>query len=169
LDAETGQALDAVRIEDDLLGVSTGTALAYALQQGGYGLAPRADGNAVVFHVLAANSDTETWPVGRPSEKSPSETLPGLYEFHSVNIQNVSAAKTLEAIAKRLKAPVLFDRAALARHHIDPAKAMVSMPQTRTTYSLALRKLLFQAGMKFEVRCDDADSPFLWVTAVKPG
>jgi hypothetical protein len=43
------------------------------------------------------------------------------------------------------------------------------MPQTRTTYSLALRKLLFQAGMKFEVRCDDADSPFLWVTAVKPG
>jgi hypothetical protein len=46
---------------------------------------------------------------------------------------------------------------------------MVSLPRVRTTYSLALRKLLFKAGMKFEVRCDERGKPFLWVTAVKPG
>jgi hypothetical protein len=33
---------------------------------------------------------------------------------------------------------------------------------------LALRKLLFQAGLKFEVRLDEAGKPFLWITTVKP-
>ena len=54
---------------------------------------------------------------------------------------------------------MLIDHNALARHGIDPAKAMVTLPRSRTTYSLALRKLLFQAGLKFELRCDEAGIP----------
>ena len=46
---------------------------------------------------------------------------------------------------------------------------MVSLPHGRTTYSLALRKLLAKAGMKFEVRYDEAGTPLLWVTSLKPG
>ena len=45
---------------------------------------------------------------------------------------------------------------------------MVSFPQSRTTYSIALRKMLFKAGLKFEVRVDEAGKPFLWVTTLKP-
>ena len=61
-----------------------------------------------------------------------------------------------------------MDYNAMARHGVDPAKAIVSMPAGRTTYSLALRKLLFKAGLKFEVRVDEAGKPFLWVSTVKP-
>ena len=47
-------------------------------------------------------------------------------------------------------------------------KKTVSHPQHRTSYSIALRKMLFQAGLKFEVRVDEAGKPFLWVSSVKP-
>ena len=45
---------------------------------------------------------------------------------------------------------------------------MVTLPRSRTTYSLALKKLLFQAGLKFEVRVDEAGTPFLWISTIKP-
>ena len=61
-------------------------------------------------------------------------------------MQNVSATRVLEAIGGADQVPILLDHNALARHGVDPAKATVSLPQQRTTYSLALRKLLFQAG-----------------------
>ena len=83
-------------------------------------------------------------------------------------MQNVSAAAALEAIGTALKTPVLMDHVALARHGIEPAKVTVSHPPSRTTYSLALRKLLFQAKLKFEVRCDEAGTPFLWISTIKP-
>ena len=71
-------------------------------------------------------------------------------------------------IGTRLKTPVLMDYNAMARHGIDPAKAMVSMLPGKNTYSSALRRLLFKAGLKFEVRVDEAGRPFLWITTVKP-
>ena len=169
LDVEAAQTLADEKVEDDLTGLSCGTALAYVLRSAGYGLLPKIAGDQLAYDAVKARSGLETWPVGRAGDKKPREGLPGLYEFLTVNVQNVPAATALEAIAKRVNTPVLFDRPALARHKIDPAHAMVSLPHRRTTYSLALQRLLFQAGMKFEVRYDDAGTPLLWVTSLKPG
>ena len=168
LDAATAEALAEEKISEELIDVSCGTALAYVLRSAGYGMQPRAVDGDLTYVAMKLRADAETWPVGWPSSESPQQTLPALFEFLNVNIQNVSAATALEAIAKRMKTPVLFDYAALAKHDITPAKKMVSLPKNRTTYGLALRKLLFQAGMKFEVRRDDAGTPLLWITSVKP-
>ena len=110
----------------------------------------------------------KAWPIGWTSDKSDHDAIPALFEFRNVNVQNVSAATALEVIGKRVKMPVLLDRKALAKYNIDPKKSPVSFPNKRTTYSLALRKMLFQARLKFEVRYDDAGTPFLWVTTNKP-
>jgi hypothetical protein len=169
LDAETTQALADGKLGDELIDLSCGTALACVLRSAGYGLAPRDTGGELAYAVVKARADLEVWPVGWASEKTPQEILPALFEFLNVNVQNVSAATALDAIAKRVKTPMLIDHSALARHGIDPAKAMVSLPRGRTTYSLALRRLLFKAGMKFEVRCDEAGTPLLWITSLKPG
>jgi len=80
----------------------------------------------------------------------------------------VPVTTVLEAIAKRLKLPVLLDHSALARHGIEPDKKKVNSPQSRTTSNQLLRKVLSQAGLKSEVRLDEAGKPFLWVTTVKP-
>jgi hypothetical protein len=168
LDGEAAQALADQKLDESLDGLSCGTALSYALRSAGYGLLPRVTGGQPGYAVVEVRGKIEVWPVGWPEKPSGDKGLPGLFEFLNVNVQNVSAARALEAIAKRLKMPVLFDHRALARHGIDPAKTMVSLPRGRTTYSLALRKLLGKAGMKFDVRYDEAGTPLLWVTSLKP-
>jgi hypothetical protein len=156
------------KIAEELSGLSCGTALACLLRPAGFCLVPRQTGRGLVYAVAEARLGQEVWPVGWPPEKPPIEALPSLFEFHNVNVQNVPAAKLLDTISAMLKVPVLMDHNALARHGIDPTKAMVAMPQAKTTYGLALRKLLFKAGLKFEVRVDEAGKPFLWVSTVKP-
>ncbi|MGD0383484.1 MAG: hypothetical protein ABSA77_08195 [Thermoguttaceae bacterium] len=157
------------KLEDELSGLSCGTAIACLLRQVDFCLVPQAAGNQIKYAVLKAQVDIkEFWPVGRAPESPVSEVLPGLFEFLPVNVQNVPAATVLEAVGKRLKTPVLYDRVALAKYKIDPAKAKVSFPRARTNYSMALGKMLFPAGLQFEVRRDEAGTAFLWISTVKP-
>ena len=168
LDGETAHALADQKFDESLSGLSCGTALAYVLGAAGYGLLPRAVGDQASYAVVEARKGAGVWPIGWPADKAGQKGLPALFEFLNVNVQNVSAEQALETIAKRLKTPFLVDHRALARYGIDPAKTKVSLPRSRTTYSLALRKLLSKAGMKFEVRYDEAGTPLLWITSLKP-
>ncbi len=155
------------KIEEELSEFSSGTALACILRPIGFCLVPRESGETLSYAVKKAQLDQEIWPVGWPSE-SPQKVLPALYEFHNVNVSGVAATKLLEVVGKQIKAPVLFDRNAMARHGVEPDKATVSHPQQRTTYSVALRKMLGKVGLKFEVRIDETGKAFLWVSTVKP-
>ena len=157
------------KIEDELSDLTCGTALAALLRPAGYCLIPKNSNGTMELSAVKSRPELkEIWPVGMPPEKTVQEILPKMMEFLPVNVQNVSAATAAEAIGKRLAAPVLYDRVGLARHGIDPAKAMVALPRSQTTYSLALKKLLFQARLKFEVRVDEAGTPFLWIRTIKP-
>jgi hypothetical protein len=156
------------KIAEDVSGLSCGTGLACILRPLGYCMVPRLSAGGLEYVVAKAKLDQEVWPIGWKPEKPPAEVLPKLFKFLPVNVQNVPAAKFLKVIGTQLETPVLMDYNAMARHGIDPAKALVSMPPGKTTYSSALRRLLFKAGLKFEVRLDEAGRPFLWITTVKP-
>ncbi|MGW8258441.1 MAG: hypothetical protein ACWGMZ_13225 [Thermoguttaceae bacterium] len=169
LDSELMRFLPEDKVEDKLRGLSCGTALAYLLRQADACFAPRSDGNKLIYLIMKNSSARkETWTVGKSPEGPPMKILPGLYESHNVNVQNVPAAAVLETIGKRLKTPVVYDRIALSKHQIDPAKVLVNHPYKRTNYSLALRRMLFPVGLKFELRVDDAGAPFLWIHSLKP-
>ena len=167
-DPASANVLSADKVQENLMLLSSGTALACVLRPAGYCLVPRQQGGQLVCDVVAAKPGLDIWPVGWEPGEARRDLLPALFEFHNINIQGVAADKALAAIAKRLEVPVLWDHNALARHGIDPTKAMVNHPRGKTTYSLALRKLLFQAGLKAELRVDEAGRPFLWITSVKP-
>lgn len=168
IDPEWAKTLGRDEVGEELAGLSCGTALAYVLRPLGLCLVLRRDGERPAYAVVKARPGMEVWPVGWEPEKPRRELVPAMFEFHNVNIQGVSAATVLEAIGKRLKIPILIDHNALARHGIDPAEVSVSHPRSRTTYSLTLRKILFQAGLKSEVRVDEAGQPFLWISTLKP-
>jgi hypothetical protein len=164
------QALGDDKVEVELSGLSCGTALACVLRPAGFCLLPREVGKTLGYAVTRAKPEVQVWPIGwdPPKEKAAADVLPALFEFHNVNVENVPAVQAIEAIGKRLNVPVLMDHKAMARHGIDPTRAMVSLPKSHTTYGIALRKLLFQAGLKYEVRLDEADNPLLWISTVKP-
>jgi hypothetical protein len=164
------EALGNDRVQEELSSLSCGTALACVLRPAGFCLLPCEVDKRPVYTITKLKPDVQVWPVGwdPPKDKSPHDVLPVLFDFLNINVENVAASQAIEAIGKRLKVPVLMDQIAMARERIDPTKALVSLPKGRTAYGIALRKLLFQAKLKYEVRLDEADQPFLWISTVKP-
>jgi hypothetical protein len=154
------------KIEEELSGLSSGTALACILRPIGFCMVPRESSDTLAYTVKKAELGKEVWPIGWPAE-SVQKVLPGIYEFHNVNVASVAATKVLGAIGKQLDVPVLYDHNAMARYGIELEKAVLSHPQARTTYSIALRKMLAKVGLKFELRVDEAGKPFLWVSTLK--
>ncbi len=168
IDRRQSMALGQDPVVEQLSSLSCGTALACVLRPAGLCLAPVPSGQETSYLICAAQSGRELWPIGWPPSKTPSEVLPALYEFLNVNIQGVTASKAIQAIVQRLKVPLLMDHNAMARHGIDPEKVIVSFPARHTTHSLILQKVLFKAGLKEELRVDEAGNPLLWVTSIKP-
>ena len=164
----TLEAIGEEKVAEELSSLSCGTTLAYVLRPAGLCVVPSVVGGRVEYSVTKSRRDLEIWPIGWASKKLLSQTAPTLAEFHNISIQRASAEAALGAIGKQVKIPLLLDRSAMARHGIDPAEVVVSYPRKRTTYMSALRQILFQARLKFEVRLDEADNPLLWISTIKP-
>jgi hypothetical protein len=118
--------------------------------------------------MVAASAGTEAWPIGWKPEMPVPKLLPAMYEFRNVNIVGVPISQVLSAISQRMKITVLMDHNALTRWGIEPEKAIVKLPVGKSTYALVMQRALFQAKLKYEVRQDEAGTPFFWVTSVKP-
>jgi len=155
------------QVAEELQEVSRGTALAYLVRSPGWVLRPRPTAGGVEL-VVSQAAGTEIWPIGWPVGQPRNQVLPGLYEFLTVNVENVPVARVIDAVSERVGVPVLLDHNALARGGIDPEKQLVSFPHRRTSYAILLRNCLYQAKLKYELRVDEAGKPLLWVTTVKP-
>jgi hypothetical protein len=94
--------------------------------------------------------------------------LPLLFEHLKVDITETLVSEAVDSIQTRLEVPFLYDQNALALHGVDPSKAQAAVSSTRLTYSQILGKILLQAKLQFDLRLDDADHPFLWITTIKP-
>jgi hypothetical protein len=120
----------------------------------------------VQYRLVTAQGASEVWPIGWPTEKQPAKVAPKLFEFLNAEIEGVSAGEAIEAIRGRLDVPFLFDHNNIALHRVDLTKEVV-VPSKRTYYSRVLEQVLFKAGMKYEVRVDENERPFLWITTLK--
>jgi len=62
--------------------------------------------------------------------------------------------------------PFLVDQNSLVRQRVD-LKSKISLPKANLSYARILDKLLTQVKCKAEMRLDEADKPFLWITTHK--
>jgi hypothetical protein len=154
---------------DELQGIACGAALAAALTSQGLAFVPQTIGGGRVGLKIATRSELrEAWPVGWPPGDSPFKVAPPLYEYLTVEIQETPIAVALDAIQPRVQVPFLLDYAAIQRHEIDLATKQVSFPRGRTLYRRLLDKLLFDAGLKSDLRVDEAGQPLVWITTIRP-
>jgi hypothetical protein len=173
LNLAAGPGLDAALaaagpVDDELKGLATGTALATVLRPAGWALAPRKGARGEIeYRVFSPAAAEEMWPVGFSAEDRRQKLLPTLLQVISVEIDAISLAEALSAIAGRLEVPVLYDHNALAAQRIDVATAQVSIPSRKLSYSSILRMLVGQVKLEYELRVDEADRPFLWVTSFR--
>jgi len=168
IDAAQRKALAQVEVADELSNLTCGTALAALLRPAGLVFEPQRSGRELSFLVRAPAAGRESWPVGWKPRVRPAKALPELYQFLNVEIKDTTVADSLAAIESRLKVPFLFDHNALAIEEIDPAALQAAVPEKRMTYSQVLQKVLQPAGLKYELRVDDAEKPLVWITTIKP-
>lgn len=154
-------------VTDELGGLTAGTALAAAVRPLGLVLVPDKSTGSLQLRIVDSQSTDKVWPIGWPRKVSPRETLPDLFKFLNVEVANSPLIEPVEAIRGRLKVPLVVDQNSLARQKIDFATVKVTLPKTNTFYASILEKLLFQARLKYELRLDEADQPFLWITTLK--
>ncbi|MSR59034.1 MAG: hypothetical protein EXS05_15555 [Planctomycetaceae bacterium] len=156
---------DESKSQQSLQGISRGTALAILLSEQGLGFRPRRRQDGTIELSVAPISElNKPWPVGWPRKESGPATAPKLFKFYPIDLHDIELDAVLEAAAQVLEVPILVDRGALAAKDIDLSQVKVSQKPKRTTWSLALSSLLFQARTKFELLIDEAGHPFLWVT-----
>jgi hypothetical protein len=130
-----------------LQGLSQGTALAAALRPAGLVFAPYRAGNEVRLRVADSRAVAESWPVGWPSQKGLSETIPKMMDRLNVDINETPIAEVLASIQPRVACPFLFDHNGLAAARIDPATTKVSMPERKSFYKQILDYTLSKARM----------------------
>lgn len=152
---------------DELRGLSRGTALAAAVRPLGLVVTVTGQGQRVAgLRVTKPSDKQEVWPVGIPPTGSPDKLVPALFKFINVDINDLPLSEALDAIQGRINIPVLFDRNALAKHEID-LNSKVNLPPKNSFYKKIIDDLLFQAKLRSELKVDDADKPFLWITSIK--
>ena len=155
-------------VADELKGISYGTALAATLRPLGLICRPsRRDDGTVTISIKDVGDSEESWPIGWPTKETPASTAPKLYETLKVEIRDTPLAQAIEAIQPRIKLPFVFDYNAMARQQIDPATKLVNFPNKRASYKRILDIVMFQSGLEVELRIDEADTPFLWISGSK--
>ena len=157
------------KVADELVGLSSGTALAALLRPLGLVLMPeKPRGRPVQLAIVEYKNARESWPVGWPPKKPAGRAFPRLFNKLNVSIDDRPMTEVLGAVAGRLKVPFLIDHNSLARQRIEIDQLRVSLPEKRTYYHDILRKSLRQGKLKYELRMDEADGPLVWITTQIP-
>ncbi|MEM8947202.1 MAG: hypothetical protein AAGD11_18660 [Planctomycetota bacterium] len=145
--------------------LSLGTTLAYALRCEGLMLRPeQLPGESLRIVIEPYNAKRDSWPIGWKPAVSSRRSAPQLYEKRNIEIQGFTLSQALSALGPALQMPVVIDQWILRQQDIDPSQVDVVLPKKRTYLKSAVGKLLSQGRLAEEVRVDELDQPFLWVT-----
>ena len=158
------------RVQEEMAGISWGTAMAAVLRPLGLVLTPNRNNESRQVRLLITGwkSASESWPVGWPPDAKPRELAPRLFKSFILEINDRTVSHATEAIAERLEIPVLYDHNSMARHRIEPSQIKISFPRVRIHYKRALNRVLSKAHLTSEIRVDESEQPFIWIHTMKP-
>jgi hypothetical protein len=163
------EALAKRKFADELKRLSSGTALAIVLRAADLALTPeRLESKGVSYRVTPPATGREAWPLGRSSEKADRDLIPDFFKFVNVEIDETPLVDAVERIQDRLPIPLVWDSYAIESQGVKPAEIKVQLPTKRLSYGMILQRILSQGKLVRELRVDDAGTPFVWITTLKP-
>jgi hypothetical protein len=167
-ESKTGDVLKSQEpVLDELHGIAYGTALAAVLRPLGCVYAPERKLGGNTRLVIRASGGEKNWPVGWEVRLSPVKVAPDYFKTTNAEITDFVLSDALNAIQKRINLPLLYDHNNILRQRVEMDKIKVTCKKGRRGYSNILDEILYQAKLKGELRLDEADQPFLWITTLK--
>ena len=169
LSADAEPLVKPMRLTTKTGDLALGAGLSYVLGQSGLAFEPRqAVGGGVSLLILPRAESKRPWPVGLVPERFPAEIAPQLLANVKYELKDKTLDEVLGFFRIQLQMDVLLDRAGLAEHDVDPEKLRSTIQIPAATFTTAIRKTLAPMKLKHELRIDEANRPFLWVTYGEP-
>jgi hypothetical protein len=153
-------------IRNEVMGLSTGTALAIILRSAGLSLLPRARRGRLEWMVIESRPQQEVWPIAWKSSQSPGRTVPALFETAQTQAVELPLRTALNELTAKMQVPLIFDDLRIAARSID-LDSSVKMRAGRLRYHSILNHLLRQVDLDYEVRVDENDKPILWISTLQ--
>jgi hypothetical protein len=166
IDAAARTAINAAPpLDAELEGMSRGTALALALRLAGLTMVPSEPrGQPVTLRVVPEGEKAQGWPVGWQPAETGRVVAPAMYRFTVIEIEGYTLARALTALEPHMTVPLVLDQRVLAAREIDPATINVKLPKGKIYIRRAVDKILAQGRLSGELRVDEADRLFYWIT-----
>lgn len=153
---------------DELQGLSLGTVLAAVIRPHGCVFVPEKRLGADLRLLVTDSANIEkSWPIGWESPTPDGKLVPDYFKVTNAEITDFTLAESLDAIQKRIKLPMVFDYNSMAREKVEPGEIKVSTKKGKKSYAVILDEILYQGKLKVDVRIDEAETPFLWITTIR--
>jgi hypothetical protein len=85
-----------------------------------------------------------------------------------MEITGYTLAEALEALGPHMEVPLLYDERVLAVRKIDPTKIDVELRRGKTYIRRAVDGVLSKGRLVGDLRVDEAEKPFYWITQFGP-
>jgi hypothetical protein len=155
-------------VADELKGLSHGTALAAVLRPMGMVFIPeRKLGEKLHLRISDSKGIEKPWPVGWDSPEAAGRLAPDYFKQTNAEITDYVLVDALEAIQKRVKLPMVFDYNNIARQRVDLQMKVSTKKKGKKSYAAVVDEILYQARLSAEMRIDEAEQPFLWITTIR--
>ena len=151
-------------LQSELKGICSGTALSLALREQGLMLIPsQPPGGELHFQIDFFDPQIEYWPTGWKPTSSLRRVAPAAFEKIELEVSNFTFQKAITALEPRLQMPILVDHWILGIKELS-TDVPVKMDRKKTYLKGALDRLASQARLATEIRVDEKDKSFLWIT-----
>lgn len=155
-------------VADEFNGLSYGVALAAVLRPLGFVFVPEKKlGEKLQLLVTDSKNAEKPWPIGWDSPTSAGQLAPDYFKQTTAEITDFVLVEALEAIQKRVKLPMVFDYNNVARQRVDLQMKVSTKKKGKRSYAAVVDEILYNAKLKAEMRIDEAETPFLWITTLK--
>ncbi len=159
-------------VQHDLQGFAKGTSLAIILRGYGLSVAPRRlPDESIVLAIEPDHEERQAWPIGwNPDQLG----LPRMglakemFAARSIHIDKQILSELLPHIEEETGMKIFLDPLSLESLKVNPERLVINYPHRRTSWSLCLRTILGQVKLTQEVRVDENEKPFLWVSRFVP-
>ena len=151
--------------QEELKGISLGTAMSIAFREHGLVVRPeQKPGQPLCLVIERYSRGREAWPAGWKPEQSVRKIAPVLFKQLTIEANRITFGKVLAQLEPKLQLPIIMDRFVLNQKRIQPDEVPVKMARRKTYLKGAVDRLASQAKLATEIRVDEQDKPFLWLT-----